>query len=79
MMAGALRHAPASTVAPVQYFEIPFAVLWGWLLFAELPNGLALVGIAIVMAAGLYIILRERRARTASARPSPPQEPPAAG
>ncbi|MEM7059484.1 MAG: DMT family transporter [Pseudomonadota bacterium] len=61
LMTWSLRFAPTSTLAPVQYLEIPFATVIGWLIFADLPNGLAAIGICVTIAAGLYIILRERR------------------
>jgi len=61
MMTWSLRFAPASTLAPMQYLEIPFGTLIGWMIFKDLPNGVAAVGICITIAAGLYIILRERR------------------
>ncbi|MGY3436355.1 MULTISPECIES: DMT family transporter [unclassified Marinovum] len=60
LMTWSLRYAPSATLAPVQYLEIPVAVLFGWLIFADLPNGLALLGICVTMAAGLYIVIRER-------------------
>jgi drug/metabolite transporter (DMT)-like permease len=59
-MTWSLRFAPSATLAPMQYLEIPIATLIGWLMFSDLPNGLAALGIAITCAAGLYIILRER-------------------
>lgn len=67
LMSWSLRYAPASTLAPMQYLEIPMAALVGYLLFADLPGPMASLGIAITMAAGLYIVMRER----ASARPEP--------
>lgn len=60
-MTWSLRFAPASTLAPMQYLEIPFGTAIGWMVFADLPNGLAAIGICITVGAGLYIILRERR------------------
>lgn len=60
LMTWSLRYAPSATLAPMQYLEIPFATLIGWILFSDLPNGLAAVGISITVAAGLYIVLRER-------------------
>lgn len=60
LMAWALRYAPSATLAPIQYLEIPFATLIGWLIFSDLPNGLAAFGIVITVASGLYIIYRER-------------------
>lgn len=61
LMSWSLRYAPAATVAPMQYLEIPVATVIGWLVFRDLPNGLAAFGIALTVAAGLYVILRERR------------------
>ncbi|QPM89019.1 DMT family transporter [Pseudooceanicola algae] len=80
LMTWSLRYAPASTLAPMQYLELPVTALVGWLVFREFPNGLALVGIAIIIGAGLYIILRERaiaRAGSATPLPHPPSPPPA--
>lgn len=61
LMTWSLRFAPSATVAPIQYLEIPFATLVGWLVFHDLPDGMAALGIAITMGAGLYIVYRERR------------------
>lgn len=60
MITWSLRFAPSATLAPMQYLEIPIATLVGWAIFGDLPNGLAAVGIAVTVAAGLYVILRER-------------------
>jgi drug/metabolite transporter (DMT)-like permease len=68
LMTWSLRFAPTATLAPMQYLEIPFATLIGWLLFQELPNGMAAAGILLTVSAGLYIILRER---AIAARPVP--------
>ena len=61
MMTWALRFAPSATLAPMQYLEIPVAAGVGWLIFGDFPNGLALAGIMVTVAAGLYIIAREQR------------------
>lgn len=60
MMTWALRFAPSATLAPMQYLEIPVAAAVGWLIFSDFPNGLALAGIMVTVAAGLYIIMREQ-------------------
>ena len=60
LMTWSLRYAPSATLAPMQYLEIPFATLLGFIIFGDLPNPVAAVGILITMAAGLYVILRER-------------------
>lgn len=61
LFTAALRYAPSATLAPLQYLEIPFATLIGWLIFSDLPNLLASIGIAITIGAGIYIIYREQR------------------
>jgi len=77
MMTWALRFAPSATLAPMQYLEIPVAALLGWLIFHDFPDGLALAGIAVTIAAGLYVIAREQRLAR-STRSMPPAAPPAA-
>jgi len=68
LMTWSLRFAPSATLAPMQYLEIPFATLVGWIVFHDLPNGLAALGIVITVCAGLYIVFREgRMARSAAA------------
>ncbi|PJE32036.1 EamA domain-containing membrane protein RarD [Pseudooceanicola antarcticus] len=80
LMTWSLRYAPSATLAPMQYLEIPFATLIGWLIFRDFPDGLALIGILVTIGAGLYIILRERsmaRSLRKSTLPHPPAPPPA--
>ncbi len=77
LMTWALRFAPSATLAPMQYLEIPMAALLGWLIFREFPNGVALVGIAVTIAAGLYVIYREH-ALSRSGSPAPSSDRPAA-
>ncbi|MEM9124353.1 MAG: DMT family transporter [Pseudomonadota bacterium] len=60
LMTWSLRYAPSATLAPMQYLEIPVATLIGWMIFYDLPDGKAALGILITIAAGLYVILRER-------------------
>jgi drug/metabolite transporter (DMT)-like permease len=47
-------------VAPFRYTGLLWALLLGFLVFGEWPNGLALIGICIVVATGLFTLLRER-------------------
>jgi len=78
-MTWSLRHAPSSTVAPMQYIEIPVAAVIGLLIFSEWPNGMASLGICLSMAAGLYVIIYEeisrRRLNAALAMEPLPEEP----
>ena len=59
-MTYALAFAPSSTLAPLHYLEIVTATLIGYLIFGDFPNGLTWLGIAIIVASGLYVIYRER-------------------
>ena len=68
-----LARAEAAALAPLQYLEIIAAVLLGWLVFGDLPDGATWAGTAIIVAAGIYVFLRERQlpARSRTPRPAP--------
>lgn len=74
MMTYALTMAPSATLAPLQYFELPVATLFGYLVFGDFPNRLSLFGIAVIIGAGLYMIHRERvtAKQLVTARAAPP-------
>lgn len=55
------RYAAASVIAPFDYTSLLWALLLGYWLFGELPDALVYVGASIVVAAGLFVIFRERR------------------
>ncbi|WP_137701667.1 DMT family transporter [Marimonas lutisalis] len=57
----AYRLANAATVAPFEYVGLPMAIFWGWLIWAELPGPWVMVGIALIVGAGLFVFFRERR------------------
>ncbi|MDJ1159173.1 DMT family transporter [Chelatococcus sp. SYSU_G07232] len=56
----ALKLAPASVVVPYQYMLIVWAVVFGYLVFGDVPQASTLVGAAIIVGAGLFIFLREQ-------------------
>jgi drug/metabolite transporter (DMT)-like permease len=60
----AFRLAPASVVAPFEYTALLWGISLDWALWQVLPDAVVLVGGAIVIASGLYIIWDERRAAT---------------
>jgi drug/metabolite transporter (DMT)-like permease len=60
MMTYALSFAPSATLAPLQYLALPVAAFLGYAIFGDFPNMLTLIGIAIIIGAGLYMIHRER-------------------
>ncbi len=55
-----MRIGDIGFVAPFRYTSLLWALLLGFLIFGEWPNGLALIGICIVVATGLFTLLRER-------------------
>ena len=67
-MTYAVRFAPSATLAPMQYVELPVATALGWMIFNELPNGLAGLGILITILSGLAVIYFEHQAQTREAR-----------
>lgn len=72
MMTWSLRFAPSATLAPMQYLEIPVATVVGYVLFSDLPDRLAAVGITLTVAAGLYVVLREQANARRLSRIAPP-------
>lgn len=56
----AYERAPAAVLAPFNYAEIVVATMLGYLVFSEFPDALTCLGIAIIVASGVYISLRER-------------------
>lgn len=53
--------APASLLAPFAYSQLVVVTLLGLLVFRQLPDSLALAGMALVAASGLGLILASRR------------------
>lgn len=62
--------APASTVAPFEYSFIVWAVLFGYLVWSEVPAPTTLIGVAMLIASGLYIFRWELRRKTADTSPA---------
>jgi S-adenosylmethionine uptake transporter len=67
-LAQAYRLSDAATVAPFEYALLPMAVFWGWLLWAELPDAAIWIGMALIVASGLFVFLREKQKRRRVAR-----------
>jgi drug/metabolite transporter (DMT)-like permease len=67
-LALAHRYAPASVLAPFLYQQIIWMVLFGYLVFGDLPDAPTVVGCGIVMASGGYLLWRSTRASSRPAR-----------
>lgn len=63
MIIRALEVANAVVVAPAHYSLLIFATFWGFILFADLPDGWTLVGAIVIVSSGLYMMYRERKVR----------------
>ena len=61
-LAAAHRYARASVLAPFQYQQVVYMALFGYLVFRDVPAPAVWAGAAIVVASGLYLFYRERRA-----------------
>ncbi|MXQ08366.1 EamA family transporter [Alphaproteobacteria bacterium GH1-50] len=60
LLTSSYRYADASIIAPFEYSSMLFAVTIGFVWFDEVPTAMMMLGAAIVIAAGVLIILRER-------------------
>jgi drug/metabolite transporter (DMT)-like permease len=59
----AYRLAPASTVAPFIYAQLLTMVMFGFIVFGDLPDVWTLVGAGVIVASGIYLLHRERSLR----------------
>ena len=57
----AYHTAPASTLSPMMYFQLIWAILLGWAVFNQLPDLLSLLGMLIIGIAGLSLAFRRAR------------------
>ena len=57
--ANAYRVAEATFVAPFEYAAVPFAIFWGGMIWGNWPDWYGYVGTAMIIGAGLLILVRE--------------------
>jgi len=69
----ALSYSPAAAVAPFNYTSMLWAVIMGFMIWGDLPTLNLMIGVAIVIASGLYILYREMRRSRARPRLRPPE------
>ncbi|MEN9765011.1 MAG: hypothetical protein RL397_966, partial [Pseudomonadota bacterium] len=53
---------PPASLTPFVYLQMIWAIAIGWLLFAQLPDAIALMGMGVIVSAGLWLVLHRRRA-----------------
>lgn len=61
MLTQAYHHAEASLIAPFEYTSMIWVVSLGYLVFDEVPSGSVIIGASIVIASGIFVIMRERQ------------------
>ena len=66
LISQSFRVAPAAIVAPFDYTALIWASLLGWLLWNEVPELWTYVGAAVIVASGIYIVIRETSRRGAA-------------
>lgn len=78
LMMVALARAPASVIQPFNYLALPWGIVLSYLFFGHLIDTVSLMGAAVIVAAGLVVMERERRlARSGRASlPQPAEESP---
>ncbi len=74
LMTMSYRYAEASTLAPLDYTNLLFAVTLGFYFFDEVPHWSMWIGAPLVIAAGLIILWREYRRYAAVPAPVVPND-----
>lgn len=59
----ALKLANATTVVPLQYTLLLWAIVFGWLFFGEPPRLAVIIGATLIVASGLFIFFREQQVK----------------
>ncbi len=75
LLTSAYRGAPASVIAPFEYVSMLMAIGIGFAIFDEIPTVQTLIGAGIIMAAGLFIIWRERQLGLVRGKAKPAMTP----
>ncbi|MCB1154553.1 DMT family transporter, partial [bacterium] len=70
LMTDCVRYAEASVIAPFDYTSIIWAAGLGYIVFGEEPTRAIIVGSAIVIVSGLFVLWRERQLGLIRKRPA---------
>ena len=60
-----LSMGDATALIPLDYLRVVYAAVLGFLIFGEIPGLTSFAGMALILAASLYLVLTERRSRKA--------------
>jgi S-adenosylmethionine uptake transporter len=64
-MTRAYSTAQASVIAPFEYASLPISILWGFLIWHEIPAGMTIAGAMLTLLSGMYILRQEQRSAAA--------------
>ncbi len=60
LMSRAYSLAQASVVAPFEYISLPINIIWGFLIWSEIPTWLTLAGAFLTLFSGLYVVYHKQ-------------------
>ena len=64
LFTAAFRFAPASLLAPLNYVQLLWAGLLGWVVFGHVPGAVSLLGMALIAGSGVLVALKTGRPPT---------------
>jgi len=70
-LTSAMRMGEVSVVTPFRYTRLVFALILGATVFGERPDAATLLGSAVIVASGIYTLLRSRRVQAVATRAGP--------
>jgi drug/metabolite transporter (DMT)-like permease len=62
-MTRAYSVAQASVVAPFEYASLPINIIWGFIIWHELPTTMTVAGALLTLLSGIYILYQDRQER----------------
>lgn len=68
LLIGAYLRAPASLIAPFTYIQMLWATFYGYVIFGQLPDDVSALGMAVIVASGVWLVIHERRMANAFGR-----------
>lgn len=63
MVTQAFRFASAAIIAPLEYTALIWAVLFGWVIWSDVPDFFTYFGALLIVGSGIYVVWREHRVR----------------
>jgi drug/metabolite transporter (DMT)-like permease len=66
-LARAYSAAKASVIAPFEYVALPINVMWGLVIWHEIPTWMTLAGALLTLSSGVYILYRDQKERSENA------------